>query len=117
MAAALTLVLPIDCLRLDQVATNIFENSLSACHDPVGSRSLSETTLDGGQRCASVRDNGPGLSPDAAADFRSLLHHQDQGTGLGMAITSGSQAQRGRLAVVPVRAPEIVLILPRQATS
>jgi PAS domain S-box-containing protein len=78
-----------DRFRMVQLFRNLLENSLAACADPVRIRvQCREVAHD--QRPAleiSVRDNGPGLSPDARQNvFEPFFTTKTKGTGLGMAI-------------------------------
>ena len=72
--------------KLEQVFRNLFENSLSACDDPV-SIEVDYRSDDDKLVCVSVRDNGPGLTPEQQARiFEPFFTTKTQGTGLGMAI-------------------------------
>jgi signal transduction histidine kinase len=78
-----------DRFRMVQLFRNLLENSLAACADPVRIRvHCREVAHD--QRPAleiSVRDNGPGLSPDIRQNvFEPFFTTKTKGTGLGMAI-------------------------------
>ncbi|HEY8506031.1 MAG TPA: PAS domain S-box protein, partial [Gemmataceae bacterium] len=55
-----------DAFRLEQVFRNIFENALAACPDPVRIEIRCGEDMLGGAAAlrVSVRDNGPGLSPE-----------------------------------------------------
>lgn len=110
----------IDRLAMLQVFHNIFENSLSACSDPVEIVvELRSGALPPTQARAiriSIRDNGPGL--DAAAReriFEPFFTTKTQGTGLGMAIVQRIVAAHGgRVAVGSSAGPgaEIIVTLP-----
>ncbi len=80
----------VDALRIEQVFRNLFENSLAARSDPVWIEVAASTSLYDGKQFleVSVRDNGPGLSPEAKQKvFEPFYTTKQQGTGLGMAIS------------------------------
>src|SRR5262249_24882468 len=93
----------VDHFRLEQVFRNILDNALAACRDPVViDVHCSEASLQ--NRAAlrlSVRDNGPGLSPEQRQRiFDPFFTTKTKGTGLGMAIASRIvEAHGGTLAV------------------
>ncbi|HZT79185.1 MAG TPA: ATP-binding protein [Gemmataceae bacterium] len=116
---------PIDPFRIEQVFRNVFENALAACRDPVRiDVACAETTLAGRPAVrVSVRDNGPGLSPEQRQKiFDPFFTTKTKGTGLGMAIAKRIvDAHGGRIAVGSSAAAadgaqgaEIVLTLPRE---
>ncbi|QDV30282.1 Sensor protein FixL [Planctopirus ephydatiae] len=79
----------VDAFALRHVFQNIFDNSLAACADPVKVVvSYSECNIDNVAALqVSVRDNGPGLSPEAQKKvFEPFFTTKTKGTGLGMAI-------------------------------
>jgi signal transduction histidine kinase len=116
----LDLVCEIDPFRLEQVFRNIFENSLAAAADPVRvAVSCASTQINGknGVRI-SVRDNGPGMTPQQRARiFEPFYTTKTSGTGLGMAIVQRMiEAHGGEIAAVDCPAgAEIVVTLPRAA--
>jgi signal transduction histidine kinase len=109
-----------DPFRLEQVFRNIFENSLAACRDPVRvTIRCSEATVNGQAPavCLSIRDNGPGLSPEQRKRiFEPFFTTKSKGTGLGMAIVKRIMEAHGGQIAVGAEGPgaEIVLILPRK---
>jgi signal transduction histidine kinase len=111
----------VDPFRLEQVFRNMLENALAACTDPVRvTVSAAEATLAGRPALrVSVRDNGPGLSPEQRQRiFDPFFTTKTKGTGLGMAIAKRIiEAHGGQIAVGPSSGPgaEIVITLPREA--
>jgi PAS domain S-box-containing protein len=92
-----------DRFRIVQVFRNLLENSLAACPDPVeiqitcrNAHLHSQPALE-----VSIRDNGPGLSPEARRSvFEPFFTTKTKGTGLGMAIARRViDAHGGRIAV------------------
>lgn len=110
-----------DRQRIEQVFRNILENSLNACTDPVIIKAeWSESAVDSRRALRlAVRDNGPGLSPDAREKiFEPFFTTKTQGTGLGMAIVQRIvEAHGGRIAVGADHnaGAEILVTLPREA--
>ncbi len=111
----------VDADRLAQVFRNIFENSMAACPDPV------HITISAGERIlgalaalrVSVRDNGPGFSPEEANRvFEAFYTTKTRGIGLGMAISKRIvEAHGGTITASdsPQGGAEIILTLPREA--
>jgi two-component system, LuxR family, sensor kinase FixL len=93
----------LDRFRMVQVFRNLLENSLAACRDPVVIRiSCRDVELNGQPAVEiSVRDNGPGLTPDARQNvFEPFFTTKTKGTGLGMAIARRIvEAHGGQIAV------------------
>ena len=93
----------IDRFRMVQLFRNLFENSLAACRDPVVIRiSCRNVELQGHSAVeVSVKDNGPGLTPDARQNvFEPFFTTKTKGTGLGMAIARRIvEAHGGHIAV------------------
>jgi two-component system, LuxR family, sensor kinase FixL len=110
----------LDPFRLEQVFRNILDNALAACPDPVNvAISCSEATLEGRPALhVTVRDNGPGLSPEQSTRiFEPFFTTKTKGTGLGMAIAQRIvEAHGGHIAVGSRPGPgaEILLTLPRE---
>ena len=109
----------VDASRLVQVFRNLLDNSLAACHDPVV-MAVEWSRVDLAGRASvrvSVRDNGPGLTPDQRRNlFEPFYTTKTQGTGLGLAISRRIvEAHGGSIAVGDDLAPgaEIVITLPR----
>jgi len=109
----------VDEFALRQVFQNIFDNALMACPDPV-EITISYSESDGAAGRAlriSIRDNGPGLSPEAKQRvFDPFFTTKTHGTGLGMAICQRSiQAHGGKITVGDGngRGAEFVIDLPR----
>jgi len=112
----------VDEFGLRQVFQNIFDNALAACADPV-EISVSYSACDGAADSAlriSVRDNGPGLSPEARRRvFEPFFTTKTHGTGLGMAICQRFlQAHGGDITVGDGnnRGAEFIIDLPRRET-
>lgn len=110
----------VDVASLEQVVLNIFQNSLSACNDPVLiTVRLRATGIDGLPALqVSLRDNGPGLSEEQRQHiFEPFYTTKTHGTGLGMAIAWRIiEAHGGTIAVGDSPDPGacILLTLPRQ---
>ena len=111
---------PADAFRLEQVFRNLFENALAACPDPVRVEVSAEgtATADGPAFRVRVRDNGPGLTPEAARQaFDPFFTTKSDGTGLGLAICDRIlEAHGGRFTLAdpaPGGGAEFVLTLPR----
>jgi two-component system, LuxR family, sensor kinase FixL len=111
----------IDQFRLEQVFRNILQNALDACRGPVEIViRCTETDLAGlAALTVSVRDNGPGLTPEQRQRlFEPFFTTKTKGTGLGMAIALRIvEAHGGQIAVGQVGPPgaEILITLPRAA--
>jgi PAS domain S-box-containing protein len=109
----------VDPFRLRQVFRNILENSLAACPDPVRiTITCSRAELADRQAVRiTVRDNGPGLSPEQHARiFEPFYTTKTRGTGLGMAIAKRIvEAHGGRIEANAERGQgaAIVVTLPR----
>lgn len=108
----------VDPFRVGQVFRNIFDNALAASPGPAEvDVSAVETELDG--RAAirvSVRDNGPGLTPEAMRRvFESFYTTKTKGTGLGMSIAKRIvEAHGGRIAIGEGSpGAEIIVTIPR----
>ena len=117
---AVTLRCDIDPFRIGQVFYNVFDNALSARpHDVKVFVSAMPTEFFGESAfLISVRDNGPGLSPEQRLKiFDSFYTTKTKGTGLGMAIVKRIvEAHGGRVEVAEPSGPgaEILLTLPRR---
>ena len=109
----------VDPLALEQVFRNILENAI---HVSKGGDAIlihaGDTILRGHPALEiSIRDHGPGLSPEQAARiFEPFYTTKTRGTGLGMAIVKRIvEAHGGQLGVGRQAGPgaEIRLVLPR----
>jgi PAS domain S-box-containing protein len=110
----------VDRSAMEQVFRNILENSISAGPDPVVIEiECKEVEMEGRRALEiSVRDNGPGLSPEQRTRiFEPFYTTKTHGTGLGMAISQRIvQAHGGRIEVgsSDAQGAEIVITLPSQ---
>jgi two-component system, LuxR family, sensor kinase FixL len=108
-----------DPFRLEQVFRNILDNSLAVCADPVVIEIRSEAAEIDGQPALriTVRDQGPGLSPEQRQRiFEPFFTTKTRGTGLGMPITKRIiEAHGGTIAVGEGGGvgTAIILTLPR----
>lgn len=106
-----------DPIGLTQVLRNILENALAACTDPTRiTVESSEGSLEDRPAVRlTIRDNGPGMSPDVREMiFEPFFTTKTKGTGLGMAISKRIiEAHHGRLAAGQNGSgAEIVITLP-----
>jgi PAS domain S-box-containing protein len=118
VSAATRLCCHVDRVAIGQVFRNLLENSLSACADPVRIEvTWQEVTWNNRPAVeALVRDNGPGLSPQARQRlFEPFFTTKTNGTGLGMAIARRIiEAHGGRIvAAAPGPGAEFLVTLPR----
>jgi signal transduction histidine kinase len=109
----------VDRFAIEQVFRNVFENSLSACHDPVQIHVDFRTVEFEGQPAIemSLADNGPGLSPESRFKiFEPFFTTKTKGTGLGMAIARRIVEAHGGRIEVGRDGPgaEIVITMPLQ---
>lgn len=110
----------VDAFRLEQVFRNLFENSLSACSDPIEiTVTCHDTWIDDRPALAiRVEDNGPGLTPDQRGHmFDAFFTTKQKGTGLGMTIAKRIMtAHFGTIGVVSGDSGGacIELVLPRR---
>lgn len=104
----------VDPQQVRQILLNVVLNAVQACGD------RGEVTLRGerrGERAVlSVRDTGPGFTPEALANaFTPFYTTRSEGTGLGLAITHRIVAQHGgtiRLANLPQGGGLVEIELP-----
>jgi len=109
-----------DSVRITQVLLNLLENA--AKYAPAGTPIVVEGRTDGGMVLVSVRDSGPGLTPEQAARVFDKFYRVDagltretEGTGLGLAICRGVvEAHGGRIIVdsTPGQGCTFTVILP-----
>ena len=86
----------VDALRIEQVFRNLFENSLAACADPMRIEIRCSPLHQDGRPYlqVSVRDNGPGLSPEAGANvFEAFYTTKSQGGTLTLADNADCGAE------------------------
>jgi signal transduction histidine kinase len=78
-----------DPRRIDQVITNILQNSLDACVDRPDPKIVCRLSrLESPARCQiTIEDNGMGFDGDAGRVFEPFYTTKPKGTGLGMAIS------------------------------
>lgn len=109
----------VDRFAIRQVFRNILENAFAACEDPVKiDVQYASTSIDDKPAMRiSIRDNGPGLTPEVAMRiFEEFFTTKTHGTGLGMAICQRFiEAHGGRIDVgmESETGTEIIITLPR----
>lgn len=108
----------VDRFRMEQVFRNVFENSLSACQDPVQvTVTVSETHDKSGNLWkVKILDNGPGLDEQLAARiFEPFFTTKTKGTGLGLAIAARIvEAHNGTISVgATAQGAEVNIELPQ----
>ena len=110
----------VDQFRLEQVFRNILENSLAACPDPVRIEVIcTEAEINDHPAVrVTVRDNGPGLSPEQQDKiFEPFFTTKTKGTGLGMAIAKRIIEAHGGLIAASAAVnggAEIQVVIPRE---
>ena len=111
--------LSVDDQRIEQVFRNLFENALAACTVPAKIMVTCSNVIVGEKNFVqiNVRDDGPGLSPEAKSRiFEPFFTTKAGGTGLGMPIckriieSHGGDLQIGRAK----QGAEFVILLPRE---
>lgn len=94
--------------------TNLLENALQAVD--AGGRVTLAAERSGEQMLLTVRDNGPGMTPDVVARlFEPFFTTRSEGTGLGLAIARGvARAHGGGIDVrsAPGAGTEFLITLP-----
>ena len=109
----------IDPFRIGQIFRSLMENALAACADPVEiAIRCGPDELDGRPALrTSLRDNGPGLSPEQRQrTFDAFYTTKTRGVGLGLATSRRIiEAHDGRILLGDRPGPgaEFILILPR----
>lgn len=75
-------------IRLEQILVNLLQNALDAMKDQPDPRIEIELAERGDHVLISVRDNGPGLGPEAAGNlFMPFQTTKEKGLGLGLVIS------------------------------
>ncbi|TPL02262.1 sensor histidine kinase [Mesorhizobium sp. B2-4-14] len=75
-------------IRLEQILVNLLQNALDAMKDQPDPRIEIELAEQDDRILISVRDNGPGLGPEAAANlFMPFQTTKEKGLGLGLVIS------------------------------
>ncbi len=90
----------IDVVQIQQVLINLLRNAVEAMADVDAPFIIIEArVVPGDQIEVSVKDNGPGLSPEVAAEiFQPFVSTKPGGIGMGLSVCSGIvQAHGGRL--------------------
>jgi len=113
----------VDAFRLDQVFRNLFENAVAACRNAarieVECRDCELQDRPAVQ--ITVRDNGPGLTPDQAKRaFAPFYTTKPKGTGLGLAIVSRIVEAHGGtilLESAPTNGAAFTITLPRRVSE
>jgi two-component system OmpR family sensor kinase len=96
-----------DGARLRQVLDNLLANVRE--HTPAGTQAVVSIGRNNGEAVLEVRDNGPGLTPDAASHAFERFYRAESsrsrehgGAGLGLAIVAAIvEAHGGRVALAP----------------
>jgi len=113
----------VDLPLLEQVFRNLMDNAFAACADPVEVRvrCLQHYTDAGPWLRISVRDNGPGVSPEQGERlFEPFYTTKTKGTGLGLAIVKRIvEAHGGHVALASESGGglEVVIDLPGRVSS
>lgn len=92
-----------DPMRLEQIFQNILQNALEACTDSaILEIEYTSTKLNNAEAiCISIRDNGPGFTPDQIKRaFDPFYTTKSEGTGLGLAIVKRIvEAHQGQIEI------------------
>ncbi len=109
----------VDAFRLTQVFRNLLDNAIAAGKAPVIVTIRAEDDILDRHPAIrlTVRDNGPGLDPEAARRvFDPFYTTKAKGTGLGLAITRRIiEAHQGKISVAASESPGATfqIVLPR----
>ncbi|MEY2878674.1 MAG: hypothetical protein RLZZ15_1054 [Verrucomicrobiota bacterium] len=120
-AVPATLTCAVDADRLHQVLSNLIDNAIKYGRAG-GEIIVAGRALHGGGVELSVRDDGPGIAPEACARIFERFYRADKarsreqgGTGLGLAIVKNVMAAHGgeaRVASAPGAGTEFFLTFP-----
>ncbi|MGK9065311.1 sensor histidine kinase [Stutzerimonas chloritidismutans] len=111
--------LPIDQTRLEQILVNLIANALDALRGQPEPRLWLTGREQGDEYLVEVRDNGPGIPPQARDHLFELFYTTkpgDAGLGLGLTLSASlAAAANGTLAVThpPGGGAAFILTLPR----
>ncbi|MGE8496011.1 MAG: sensor histidine kinase [Pseudomonas sp.] len=110
--------LAIDQTRLEQILVNLIGNALDAMRDQVDRRLWLTGQTDGTTYQLEVRDNGPGIAPDARTHlFEPFFTTKPGEQGLGLGLTLSASLAAAASGTLTVRHPDgggtaFVLSLP-----
>ncbi|MET1077400.1 MAG: ATP-binding protein [Pseudomonas sp.] len=115
--------LAIDQTRLEQILVNLIVNALDALNGQTDRRLWLQGRVDGDRYRLSVRDNGPGIAPDARVHlFEPFFTTKTGEHGLGLGLTLSASLAAAAGGSLGVQHPEdggtaFVLELPMLSTS
>ena len=87
----------VDCVpeELNQVLSNLIQNAAEAAPDDGSARLEIRGYHEDGMLCLSVRDNGPGISPENLSKvFNAFFTTKDTGAGMGLGLTIAQRVAR-----------------------